>query len=132
MALVMELCDTDLTHYLQRALTPLRKVDMCMQVRMHVNSNPVTDRRCLQVMRGLYYVLKMGFVHFDIKPDNILVRADDRVVLTDFGCAMRVGEDGCVDVNFRGGNGLYKAPEVHHTTKLYEGLRTRNPAARGN
>ncbi|MBX3247108.1 MAG: serine/threonine protein kinase [Myxococcales bacterium] len=41
---------------------------------------------------ALGFVHAAGFVHQDIKPSNLLLRDCDRVVLTDFGLALRIGE----------------------------------------
>jgi serine/threonine protein kinase len=38
------------------------------------------------------FVHGRGVVHRDLKPSNLLLRSRDRVVLTDFGVAMRAGD----------------------------------------
>jgi serine/threonine-protein kinase len=60
-------------------------------------------------LEALAFVHAAGFVHRDIKPSNFLLREDDRVVLTDFGLATRIGEVGSAS----GGQGTlaYMAPE---------------------
>lgn len=48
-------------------------------------------RWLLSAADTLAYVHAQGFVHRDLKPSNWLVRADDSVVLTDFGLSRRRG-----------------------------------------
>jgi class 3 adenylate cyclase len=55
---------------------------------------PLSQKSVLSVvyplLDGLEQVHKAGFLHRDIKPDNIYVRADGQPVLLDFGSARRV------------------------------------------
>lgn len=46
----------------------------------------------IQVCQGVGYAHRAGFVHCDVKPQNILVTSDDRVKVTDFGIARAVSE----------------------------------------
>lgn len=39
---------------------------------------------------------KMGYVHRDIKPDNILLDRSGHIVLADFGSCLRLSDDGKV------------------------------------
>jgi serine/threonine protein kinase len=58
---------------------------------------PLTQRSVLSLVHplldGLEQVHKAGFLHRDIKPDNIYVRADGQPVLLDFGSARRVSSN---------------------------------------
>lgn len=46
-----------------------------------------------QLLRALALLARLGLVHADVKPDNLLVSADrTRVCLADFGCAVRRGQ----------------------------------------
>ena len=57
---------------------------------------PRTDRAVarflLALCRGVAHLHALGFVHRDIKPDNVLFRANGAPVLIDFGLVKNVGE----------------------------------------
>ncbi|MBL8296880.1 MAG: protein kinase [Rhodanobacteraceae bacterium] len=48
---------------------------------------PFTLRVVREMARALHYANSKGFVHRDVKPDNILLREDGSAALTDFGIA---------------------------------------------
>ena len=60
-------------------------------------------------LRALWFVHEQGYVHRDVKPSNLLLRQDGRVVLTDFGLALPAG---ATDEDALGqGTLAYMAPE---------------------
>ncbi len=80
---------------------------------------------CLQIVRALYFVCKMGFLHLDVKLGNVLVALDGRAKLSDFGMAQRIGEDRCIDAANGYGNPEHIAPEVQRAFAVYERESTR-------
>lgn len=66
-----------------------------------------------QICEGLAYAHEKGIIHRDINPANIIVCANDRIKILDFGLACHLGTE---DENI-GGVLAYQAPEL-----LEEGL----------
>lgn len=61
-----------------------------------------------QLMIGLQRVHELGYIHRDIKPDNLLADAEGRLRIADFGwCCLREDHPSCL-----AGTLLYMAPEV--------------------
>lgn len=77
------------------------------------------DRLCLQpglvihimrgVLRGLERLHEMGFLHYDVKPANIMIDRLGNVRLIDFGRAVKTGEK----LSFLLGSPRYMSPEAH-------------------
>jgi serine/threonine-protein kinase PpkA len=64
------------------------------------------------VAQGLREVHRAGYVHLDVKPDNVLIRSDGSPVLIDFGISRRASEamaGGSGDI--RMGSPYYMSPE---------------------
>ena len=63
-------------------------------VRERMRSGGITRAEALHIVRELALVLgeahRAGLVHRDVKPENVLVREDGRVVLLDFGVVKQV------------------------------------------
>jgi serine/threonine protein kinase len=71
----------------------------------------VSDARA--VVNGLAAIHAAGMIHRDVKPDNVLLMEDGRLVLTDFGLAVAPGQTTFVS-GYSGAVGTpsYMAPEV--------------------
>jgi predicted Ser/Thr protein kinase len=76
---------------------------------------PVSPREAielaLQVARGLSFAHDNGLVHRDVKPQNVLLDADGRAKVTDFGIAHAVNVDGMTITGTIMGTSNYIAPE---------------------
>lgn len=66
----------------------------------------------MEVVLALDIIHKMGFVHRDVKPDNMLLDKYGHLKLADFGTCMRMDEDGLVRSNNVVGTPDYISPEV--------------------
>src|SRR5262249_23644592 len=98
------------TSYLACALIPGRTLDDAL------DDGPFEPRRAARIVAALADALhaahREGIVHRDVKPANILLDADDRPRLADFGLA-RLGEGGprLTRVGLIMGTPAYLAPE---------------------
>lgn len=66
----------------------------------------------MEVVLALDVIHTMGFVHRDVKPDNMLLDKHGHLKLADFGTCMRMDEDGLVRSNNVVGTPDYISPEV--------------------
>jgi len=67
---------------------------------------------CAEVVLALDAIHSMGFVHRDVKPDNMLLDASGHLKLADFGTCMKMGPDGMVRSETAVGTPDYISPEV--------------------
>jgi len=83
----------------------LRKVAMEPNQRLPEREVAIIAR---QLLIGLHRVHELGYIHRDIKPDNLLMNADGKLRIADFGwCCWRQDHPKCL-----AGTLLYMAPEV--------------------
>lgn len=62
-----------------------------------------------EVLRGLEQLHAIGFLHYDVKPANIMIDRLGNIRLVDFGRAVKVGER----LSFLLGSPRYMSPEAH-------------------
>ena len=113
---IYELGEVEGTHFiameliegmeLGEALTPADRFTVEQKVRMMV-----------EVCRGLDFAHKMGVIHRDVKPANILVTKDGSVKLLDFGIA-RLGDSDMTQTGMVLGTPSYLSPELLRGAKV--------------
>ncbi|WP_287828339.1 serine/threonine-protein kinase [Bacteroides sp.] len=78
------------------------------------NGNSLTIKESLRyfihIILGLHFVHSQRMVHFDLKPDNIMISDADEAVLADFGLAQEVDNNGIAQ--FDKIYGLHYTPEA--------------------
>ena len=76
-------------------------------------SLPVPEVRRLlrEVGSALGYAAKQGVVHRDVKPDNIMIDANGRAIVTDFGIARSAAESRLTATGLSVGTPRYMSPE---------------------
>lgn len=84
--------------YKQRALIRTTEVYVLMEMvdgltlEQHQPGNiELLCRICQQVAKGLSIMHQAGFVHADIKPNNIMVTSEDQIKIIDFGQSCPIG-----------------------------------------
>jgi len=64
-----------------------------------------------QVARGVGHAHQAGFIHRDIKPQNVLITQEGMAKVVDFGIARALSESGLTDSDTVWGSPIYFAPE---------------------
>ncbi|XP_060752208.1 myotonin-protein kinase isoform X1 [Tachysurus vachellii] len=65
-----------------------------------------------EMVMAIDSVHRLGYVHRDVKPDNILLTADGHVRLGDFGSCLRLHDDGLIHSSLAVGTPDYLSPEI--------------------
>ena len=67
-----------------------------------------------EISTAIHFVHEMGYIHRDVKPENVLVDTSGHIKLADFGSAAALTEDGRIvgQIPFPVGTPEYVAPEV--------------------
>ena len=87
-----------------------------------VQSGPIDPAQAVeiaqQILRGLGAIHAAGIIHRDIKPQNVLVRADGTVQITDFGIAQRRADETPTRSSQIWGTAAYMSPEQARGERL--------------
>jgi serine/threonine protein kinase len=107
---VYDVAEQDGTPFLVMELVEARTLSEVVRT-----DGPLSVRRTaevgLAVLGALESAHEQGIVHRDVKPSNVLLREDGRVVLTDFGIATFTGDSSITSTGLLLGSPSYMAPE---------------------
>ncbi|CAO3685031.1 unnamed protein product [Umbelopsis ramanniana] len=83
---------------------------MTMLIKYDIFSEPVTRFYIAECVLAIEAIHKLGFIHRDIKPDNILIDKDGHIKLSDFGLS----------------TGFHKTHDSQYYQRLMEGVQNTN------
>jgi serine/threonine protein kinase len=83
-------------------------------------SLPETAGIIEKIAKGLAHAHRKGFIHRDLKPDNILFDSDDNPYISDFGIAKVSSSTGSLTGSKSIGSPMYMSPEQARGEKLDE------------
>jgi serine/threonine protein kinase len=84
--------------------------DVVMEGRL---AEPRAQRYFRDVIGGLSFIHSQGIAHRDLSLENLLLSADDKIVITDFGLCVDVRSKDGERSTEKVGKGFYIAPEVY-------------------
>src|SRR6202048_501869 len=90
-----------------------------------LNRGPLSPERAVriieQIAKALHAAHKVGLLHRDVKPSNVLLDDDDFAYLIDFGIARAIGERGLTMAGGVVGTCHYMAPERFNAAQFHAG-----------
>uniref|UniRef100_A0AC35UBI3 Non-specific serine/threonine protein kinase n=1 Tax=Rhabditophanes sp. KR3021 TaxID=114890 RepID=A0AC35UBI3_9BILA len=75
-----------------------------------------------EMILAVVAVHKLGYVHRDLKPDNVMLQKDGHLKLADFGSCLKIQENGFVQSNIAVGTPDYISPELLRAMEDSQGL----------
>ena len=105
--IMMEKGKYDLRNFLNKVL------------KRRISSETFLNFIAFQIMKGLFYLYKNNIVHYDIKPQNIIITDFLDAKIIDFSVSKYIGDikDEKVQLHYRG-TSFYMAPEVIKTDTI--------------
>ncbi|CAH8453324.1 unnamed protein product [Dicrocoelium dendriticum] len=70
-----------------------------------------------EIVLAINSLHNLGYVHRDIKPDNVLLESSGHIVLADFGSCLKLGDNGLVKNSTAVGTPDYISPEILRATE---------------
>lgn len=70
-----------------------------------------------EIVLAINSLHSLGYVHRDIKPDNVLLESSGHIVLADFGSCLKLGDSGLVKSSTAVGTPDYISPEILRATE---------------
>ncbi len=107
---VYDVAEEDGTPYLVMELVEARTLSEVVRTDGPLSPH-ATAQMGLAVLGALEAAHAQGIVHRDVKPGNVLLRPDGRVVLTDFGIATFTGDSSITSTGLLLGSPSYISPE---------------------
>jgi len=87
-----------------------------MDIQVNKKTEPFTEEKARKYFRevvlGLEYCHYMKIIHRDIKPDNLLLTADDTIKISDFGISHMFNENQDDTISDKNASPLYCPPEA--------------------
>ncbi|KAA0188071.1 ROCK1 [Fasciolopsis buskii] len=77
----------------------------------------ITKFYIAEIVLAIDSLHQLGYVHRDIKPDNVLLECSGHIVLADFGSCLKLGENGLVKNSTAVGTPDYISPEILRATE---------------
>lgn len=101
---VIELFEENQTVYYVMEYISDRSLDDCIRSNGRLASTQCVDY-AIQIATALSYMHQHKMLHLDLKPGNIMVRKDNKLVLIDFGLSKRFDADGRPETSTTIGHG---------------------------